>query len=88
MGDGNPLFWQDVPLGDGSKTIRFLGSRMLWGRPVAQARIIKYSGNAFGADMLLGPGLNNYNPIYGDAKSSFANQTYNLPDIYAEGATG
>ncbi len=87
MGDGNPLFWQDVPLGDGTKTIRFLGTRMLWGRPVAQARIVKYSGNAFGADMLLGPGLSNYNPIYGDAQSSFANQTYSLPDIYAEGAT-
>ena len=86
MGDGNPLFWQDVPLGDGSKTIRFLGSRMLWGRPVAQARIIKYSGNAFGADMLLGPGLTDYEPIYGD-KKSFANQTYSLPDLYAEGAT-
>ena len=86
MGDKNPLFWQDVPLGDGSKTIRFLGSRMLWGRPVAQARIIKYSGNAFGADMLLGPGLKNYEPIFGD-KTSVAGQTYSLPDIYAEGAT-
>jgi hypothetical protein len=86
MGDGNPLFWQDVPLGDGSKTIRFLTSRMLWGRPVAQARIIKYSGNAFGADMLLGPGLKDYEPIYGDNKS-FAGQTYSLPDVYAEGAT-
>jgi hypothetical protein len=85
MGDGNPLFWQDIPLGDGSKTVRFLGSRLLWGRPVAQARIIKYSGNAFGADMLLGPGLSNYEPIYGD--KSFLNQTYSLPDIYAEGAT-
>jgi hypothetical protein len=86
MGDGNPLFWQDVPLGDGSKTLRFLTSRMLWGRPVAQARIIKYSGNAFGADMLLGPGLKDYEPIYGDNKS-FAGQTYSLPDVYAEGAT-
>jgi hypothetical protein len=86
MGDENPLFWQDVPLGDGSKTIRFLTSRMLWGRPVAQARIIKYSGNAFGADMLLGPGLKDYEPIYGDNKS-FAGQTYSLPDVYAEGAT-
>ncbi len=86
MGEGNPLFWQDVPLGDGSKTIRFLTSRLLWGRPVAQARIIKYSGNAFGADMLLGPGLKNYEPIYGDNKS-FANQTYSLPDTYAEGGT-
>ena len=86
MGDGNPLFWQDVPLGDGSKTIRFLASRMLWGRPVAQARIIKYSGNAFGADLLFGPGLTDYKPIYGD-KTSFAHQTYTLPTIYAEGAT-
>jgi hypothetical protein len=85
MGDGNPLFWQDIPLGDGSKTVRFLQSRLLWGRPVAQARIIKYSGNAFGADMLLGPGLSNYEPIYGG--KSFQNQTYSLPDIYAEGAT-
>lgn len=73
-------------MGDGSKTLRFLGSRMLWGRPVAQARIIKYTGNAFGADMLLGPGLKDYEPIYGD-KKSFAGQTYSLPDIYAEGAT-
>jgi hypothetical protein len=85
MGDGNPLFWQDVPLGDGSKTVRFLGSRLLWGRPVAQARIIKYSGNAFGADMLLGPGLSNYAPIYG--AKAVQDQTYSLPDIYAEGAT-
>ena len=85
MGDGNPLFWQDIPLGDGSKTVRFLGSRLLWGRPVAQARIIKYSGNAFGADMLLGPGLLNYEPVFGG--KSFLNQTYSLPDIYAEGAT-
>ena len=85
MGDGNPLFWQDIPLGDGSKTVRFLQSRLLWGRPVAQARIIKYSGNAFGADMLLGPGLKDYAPIYGD--KSFQNQNYSLPDVYSEGAT-
>jgi hypothetical protein len=86
MGDKNPLFWQDVPLGDGSKVLRFLGSRILWGRPVAQARIVKYSGNAFGADMLLGPGLKDYEPIFGDNKS-FKGQTYSLPDVYAEGAT-
>ena len=85
MGDGNPLFWQDTPLGDGSKTLRFLTSRMLWGRPVAQARIIKYSGNAFGADMLLGPGLKDYEPITGG--KTFAGQTYSLADVYAEGAT-
>ncbi len=85
MGDGNPLFWQDIPLGDGSKTVRFLGSRLLWGRPVAQARIIKYSGNAFGADMLLGPGLSNYSPIYGE--KAVQDQVYSLPDMYAEGAT-
>lgn len=85
MGDGNPLFWQDIPLGDGSKTVRFLGTRLLWGRPVAQARIIKYSGNAFGADMLLGPGLSNYSPIFGD--KAVQDQVYSLPDMYAEGAT-
>jgi len=65
--------------------VRFLQSRLLWGRPVAQARIIKYSGNAFGADMLLGPGLKDYAPIYGD--KSFQNQNYSLPDVYSEGAT-
>jgi len=85
MGDGNLLFWQDIPLGDGSKAVRFLGSRWLWGRPVATMRIIKYSGNAFGADILLAPGLSEYKPIYGD--KSFANQEYSLPDVYAEGAT-
>lgn len=86
MGDGNPLFWQDIPLGDGSRALRFLGSRLLWGRPVAQARIIKYSGNAFGADLIMGPGLKDYKPIFGDTKS-FAGQTYSLPDSYAEGAS-
>jgi hypothetical protein len=85
MGDENLLFWQDVPLGDGNKVIRFLGSRLIWGRPVVQARIIKYSGNAFGADMLVGPGLSDYTPLYGD--KSFMDQTYTLRDIYAEGAT-
>jgi hypothetical protein len=85
MGDGNPLFWQDIPLGDGSKTVRFLQSRLIWGRPVAQARIIKYSGNAFGADMLIGPGLSGYTPLLGN--DSFMNQTYSVPDMYAEGAT-
>lgn len=86
MGDENPLFWQDVVMGDGSRMLRFLGSRMLWGRPVAQARIIKYSGNAFGADMILAPGLKDYEPVFGDNKT-FAGQTYSLPDVYAEGAT-
>lgn len=86
MGDENPIFWQDVPLGDGNKVLRYLGTRMLWGRPVAQARIIKYSGNAFGADFLLAPGLKDYEPIYGDNKS-FAGQTYSLPDVYGEGST-
>lgn len=85
MGDGNLLFWQDISLGDGSKAVRFLGSRWLWGRPVATMRIIKYSGNAFGADMLLAPGLSDYEPGFGD--KAYAGQKYSLPDIYAEGAT-
>jgi hypothetical protein len=84
MGDGNGLFWQDAPLGDGSKAIRYLGSRYVWGRPVATMRIIKYSGNAFGADILLGPGMKDYKI---PESKAFDGQTFNLPDVYGEGAT-
>ena len=85
MGDGNRLFWQDVPLGDGSKAVRYLGSRFVWGRPVATVRIIKYSGNAFGADILLGPGLKDYHVPHDSG--DLAGQSFSLPDVYAEGAT-
>ena len=90
MGDKNNLFWQDVALGDGSKAMRYLGSRMLWGRPVAELRVTKYSGNDWGANILVAPGLNSYddldkNPLPpGESPTDYK---FFHPDIFAEGAT-
>ncbi|MCG6535294.1 MAG: hypothetical protein L7F78_11515, partial [Syntrophales bacterium LBB04] len=84
MGDGNLLFWQDVPLGDGSKALRYIGSTLLWGRPVAILRVVKYSGNAWGANMIVAPGLNGYS---GYQQPSSGAEQYSLPEIFAEGGT-
>jgi hypothetical protein len=60
MEDGNPLFWQDVPLGDGSKALRYVDSFLLWGKPVGILRIVKYSGNPWGANIIVAPGFKGY----------------------------
>ena len=84
MGDGNLLFWQDVSLGDGSKALRYIGSTLLWGRPVAVLRVVKYSGNAWGANMLISPGLGGYS---GYGQESGSTERYSLPELFAEGGT-
>jgi hypothetical protein len=90
MGDDNPLFWQDVPLGDGSKAMRYLGTRILWGRPVAELRITKYSGNDWGANILIAPGfyteedLGNHRLPPGEHLMDYK---YFLPNVFGEGAT-
>jgi hypothetical protein len=90
MGDGNPYFWQDVPLGDGSKALRYVDSYLLNGRPVGVLRVIKYSGNPWGANIIVSPGMNGY------ARESQAGSTparsgidiqHSLPELFAEGAT-
>jgi hypothetical protein len=90
MGDQNPLFWQDVPLGDGSKALRYTGSSILWGRPVASLRITKFSGNNWGANLLVGPGFYSYKDVTsGDPQPGFesTDDRYYLPQIFGEGAT-
>lgn len=90
MGDGNPIFWQDVPLGDGSKAIRYTGSSLLWGRPVAEMRITKYSGNTWGANIMVAAGLSSYKdfPETFPAEGNYPqDHNYFVPEVFAEGAT-
>jgi hypothetical protein len=90
MGDGNPLFWQDAAFGDGSKAIRYMSTNFLWGRPLAELRITKYSGNNWGANILVAHGLNSYEdlpkelPEAGIYDQDFK---YYIFDVFAEGAT-
>jgi hypothetical protein len=91
MGDGNSFFWQDVPLGDGSKALRYVDSFLLYGRPVAVLRVVKYSGNPWGANIIAAPGFNGYSRA---AKQADPEQTspsmigkYFLPESFGEGAT-
>jgi len=90
MGDGNLLFWQDVPLGDGSKAMRYMGTRYLWGRPVAELRVTKYSGNTWGANILVAPGLYSYGDLDKEGPPEGMYETdykYFVPDVFGEGAT-
>jgi hypothetical protein len=91
MGDGNRFFWQDVPLGDGSKALRYVESFLLWGRPVAVLRVVKYSGNPWGANILVAAGLNGYadaakQPNPAPFFSSLVD-SYFVPEVFAEGST-
>jgi hypothetical protein len=90
MGDGNLLFWQDVPLGDGSKALRYIESTILWGRPVAVFRVVKYSGNPWGANIIVGPGFNGYTqlgkPSTPGSSATLADK-YFVPELFGEGAT-
>jgi hypothetical protein len=91
MGDGNLLFWQDVPLGDGSKALRYIESSILWGRPVAVMRVVKYSGNPWGSNIIVAPGFRGYS-FFSTASDSAAapssmEDKYFLPEVFAEGAT-
>jgi hypothetical protein len=98
MEDGNLLFWQDVPLGDGSKALRYVDSTILWGRPVGVLRVVKYSGNPWGANIILAPGFRGYSsrmntgPL-GQLESSLISSFSSaldgiaLPEVFAEGAT-
>ena len=90
MGDENLLFWQDMPFGDGSKALRYMGSSILWGRPVAELRVTKYSGNTWGANILVAPGFFSYGDL-GDAPAEPglypSDYRYYLPEAFVEGAT-
>ncbi len=90
MGDGNLFFWQDVPLGDGSKALRYIDSFLLYGRPVAVLRVVKYSGNPWGANIIVAPGFNGYLSTSQPAdttQSSSLIDKYFLPELFGEGAT-
>jgi hypothetical protein len=99
MGDGNLFFWQDVPLGDGSKALRYVDSSLLYGRPVGVLRVVKYSGNPWGANILVAPGFNGYlgqgkQRDFAEVDPASAPKTpasmldhYSLPEMFAEGAT-
>ncbi len=91
MGDGNLLFWQDVPLGDGSKALRYVDSFILWGRPVGILRVVKYSGNPWGANIIVAPGFNGYSSGVNQFDPALASSSmvdkYHLPEVFAEGAT-
>ena len=90
MGDGNPLFWQDTAFGDGSKAMRYMNTNFLWGRPLAELRVTKYSGNNWGANILVTHGLNSYEDLPGvfpDDGIYDQDFKYYIPDVFAEGAT-
>jgi hypothetical protein len=91
MGDGNLLFWQDVPLGDGSKALRYIESSILMGRPVGVLRVVKYSGNPWGSNIIVAPGFRgySYSPVASNSTSSSSSmeEKYSLPEVFAEGAT-
>lgn len=91
MGDGNLFFWQDIPLGDGSKALRYVESSLLYGRPVAVLRVVKYSGNPWGANIIVAPGFQGYSSAPGQAESTQASSSmiekYFLPEVFGEGAT-
>ncbi len=90
MGDDNLIFWQDVAIGDGAKAVRYTGTDFLWGKPIGELRVTKYSGNNWGANLLVAQGLNSYDdlpetlPEEGVYKQDFK---YYIPDVFAEGST-
>jgi hypothetical protein len=90
MEDGNRYFWQDVPLGDGSKALRYVDSFLLWGRPVGLLRVVKYSGNPWGANIIVAPGFSGY---MDEAAASQPNSdgsmynSYHVPEVFGEGST-
>ena len=75
-GDQNPIFWQDVFLGQNNKALRYTQHTYLDDRVMAALNIVKYSGNNFGAPFLVAQG---FNGTSGDR--------YDLPSLFAEGAT-
>ena len=90
MGDNNLLFWQDVPLGDGSKAMRYTANRLLWGRPVAELRLTKYSGNTWGANIMVAHGLYDYKDVESESLPEGVHPMdykYFIPDAFGEGAT-
>ncbi len=91
MRDGNLLFWQDVPLGDGSKALRYTDSFILFGRPVGVLRVVKYSGNPWGANIIVAPGFKGYSSAMEQtepgSESPSMVDNYFLPEMFAEGAT-
>lgn len=90
MGDGNQLFWQDASFGDGGKALRYMGTRMLLGRPIAELRVTKYSGNTWGANIMVGPGLATFENVSGaklPAGEHPLGDDYFMPDVFGEGAT-
>jgi len=91
MQDGNLLFWQDVPLGDGSKALRYISSFILFGRPVGVLRVVKYSGNPWGSNLIVAPGFNGYSrglkQSVPESDPPSMVDKYFLPELFAEGAT-
>ncbi|MGD9157655.1 MAG: hypothetical protein PVG39_04555, partial [Desulfobacteraceae bacterium] len=90
MGDDNLIFWQDVAIGDGAKAMRYTGTGFLWGKPVGELRLTKYSGNNWGANIMVAQGLKSYE----DIPETFPEEgiydqdfDYYIPDVFAEGAT-
>jgi hypothetical protein len=67
-----------------------MGTGFLWGKPVGELRLTKYSGNNWGANLLVAQGLSSYDdlpetlPEEGVYDQDFK---YFIPDVFAEGAT-
>jgi len=76
-GDGNPMFWQDAPLGDNNKALRYTGHTYLDDRVLASVNVVKYSGNNFGAPLLVAQGFN----------QAAGKDRYAVPSVYADGST-
>ncbi len=90
MGDDNLLFWQDVAIGDGAKAMRYMGTGFLWGKPVGELRLTKYSGNNWGANIMVAQGLKSYDDIpetFPEEGVYVQDFDYYIPDVFAEGAT-
>ncbi|OPX41803.1 MAG: hypothetical protein B1H13_00055 [Desulfobacteraceae bacterium 4484_190.3] len=76
MGDGNLMYWQDVLLGVRNKALRYTDHTYLDDRPVAELSLMKYSGNRWGAHLLIAQGLDRE-----------GGNRYHMPELFAEGAT-
>lgn len=76
-GEMNSVFWQDIPVGEQNKMLRYSQRFRLDDRPVSVLNIVKYSGNNFGAPFITSTGLSPENN----------HGRYALHSMYAEGAT-
>ena len=76
-GSLHPVFWQDLPLGENNKVLRYTEHKLLDDRPMGLVNVVKYSGNNFGAPFLLAQNLDPSDP----------ETRYNVHPMFGEGST-